>query len=67
MNNVYVDSEQLLNCALNLKKDATNILTTFQNECSHANVSIVRALFDAQSRFTILILAFLHPSNFTTL
>ena len=36
MNNVYVDSEQLLNCALNLKKDATNILTTFQNECSHA-------------------------------
>ena len=36
MNNIYVDSEQLLNCALNLKKDATNILTTFQNECSHA-------------------------------
>ena len=36
MNNIYVDSEQLLNCALNLKKEATNILTTFQNECSHA-------------------------------
>ena len=36
MNNIYVDSEQLLNCALNLKKNATNILTTFQNECSHA-------------------------------
>ena len=36
MNNIYVDSEQLLNCALNLKKDATKSLTTFQNEGSHA-------------------------------